>query len=87
MDVTILWFVNHNICNNKNEFRKKGIPPIEASHLIVESSIVVHLEHALAKRQLLAEPEQQYIVVLEEHHFRGRQILREHGRRGNTRQR
>jgi hypothetical protein len=61
-------------------FRKKSdIPPVEASHLVVQSSSEIHLEHALSERQGLGKSEHQYTVLLEEDHLRGRQSLRELG--------
>lgn len=51
------------------------IPPVEASHLIVERPGEVHLEHALADRQILAEPDDHDLVLLELHHLGRHQIL------------
>ena len=61
------------------EDHTKPIPTVEPPHLVVERTVELHTEHALAEWEVVGEPEHQDLVVREEHHLPRRQILRERG--------
>ena len=62
------------------EDHTKPIPTVEPPHLVVERTVELHTEHALAEWEVVGEPEHQDLVVREERHLPRRQILREPGR-------